>query len=266
MAFKRYFKIWKINLHAALMTRLAYRFSFVFICVTVILEIAFTLMFVKIIFNFINNLSGWTFDQALLVVASYMLVEGLLWAGSAALSGISYNVRMGTMDYILVKPVDSLFLVSIWRGDIEDWVRVFSALVVLFYAICHLGLPAKMILVNFGYYLVMIFSALIIIYSINLIIKTLSFWIVDIRGVWNIANTITKTSQYPTDIFFHKTIRVVFSTIIPLAFVATVPAKILIYGFNPILFFSSCFLATIFFVLARKFWLFGLKHYSSASS
>ncbi len=266
MAFKRYFKIWKINLYAALMTRLAYRFNFIFLCFAVFLQMFSTLVFIKIIFSFINNLSGWSFDEALLVVSSYMIIEGLMWATCAYLSGLSINIKMGTMDYILVKPIDSLFLVSTWRGDPEDWVRVITAIGIFIYAVSNLNLPLILLLPNLFYYIILIFNAFVIIYSFNLIIKTFAFWVVEAQGLWIVSDTITKLSQYPTDIFFHKAIRVVFSTIIPLAFIATVPAKILIYGFNSILFFSSCFLAIIFFVVARQFWLFGLKHYSSASS
>lgn len=263
---KKYLKLWELNLYASLMQRMAFRFNFLLMIIGVFLQMALILIFIKVIFSFINNLSGWTYNQALLVVASYMLVEGLIWATCAYLAGISSNIRLGTLDYLLVKPIETQFLVSIWRGDPEDWSRVVTALIVFFFALGGIKLPASVLFVNIFYYLILIFCAYIIVYSITLIVRTFSFWIIESRAFWGITDTLTKMSQYPTDIFFHKTVRVFFSAVIPLAFVATVPAKVLIYGPRLDLIFFAVLLAVIFFIISRKFWLYGLKHYASASS
>ncbi|MDP3043245.1 MAG: ABC-2 family transporter protein [bacterium] len=263
---KKCVKIWRLSLYNSLMQRMAYRFNFLLMCVGVFLQMILTLIFINVIFGFIDNLSGWTREQALIVVASYMIIEGLMWATCAYLAGISRNIRMGTMDLILIKPMDAQYLVSIWRGDPEDWVRVATALLVFIYAIVNLDIPLAVVLKNLIYYIILMFNAYVIVYSITLILKSFSFWFVEATSLNLFNQAVTRMSQYPTDIFAHKIAKIIFSTVIPLAFIATVPAKILIGGMNLYLFFSSCALAIIFFYSSRKFWLFALKHYSSASS
>jgi len=263
---KRYIKIWRISLYCSLMQRMAYRFNFFLMCVGVFLDMILTLVFINVIFGFIDNLSGWTYEQALIVVASYMIIEGLMWATCAYLAGISSNIKTGEMDCIIVKPVDTQFLVSVYKGDPEDWSRVITALLVLIYAVKNLDIAGIVLAKNIFFYIILLFNSFIIIYSITLVVKSISFWTIEAGALWRFGQNITEMSKYPTDIFFHKAVRIIFSTIIPIAFIATVPAKILIFGFDFYLIFFSFILAISFFAISRKFWLFALKNYSSASS
>jgi ABC-2 type transport system permease protein len=259
---KRYLFIWLYQLKAALMQRMAYRFNFILMCISVFGQMLLSLVFIKVIFSFINKLAGWKFEEVLLIVASYMLIEGLMWATCAYLTGIVNNVRTGNIDFILVKPVDSQYLASTWRGDPEDWMRVITALLIFVYAFNKLNIHP----LNLIYYSFFIICAYIIMYGINLLVKSLSFWTIEGRGLWSIVDTATKMSQYPTDIYFHKITRIIMSTAIPLAFVATIPAKALIYGPTWQMVLEALILAVIFFVLSRKFFHYALRHYSSASS
>ncbi len=263
---KRYFRIWKLHAKAALMQRMITRFNFFLITLAVTLQMFVTLLFIKIIFNFVNNISGWNFYEALIIVASYMLIEGLSWVICAELAGITKNIRSGNLDGMITKPISTQFLVSVWRADPEDWARIVTAMIVLTYSVSRLGLAWPEIMINGIFYLVLIFNAFVITYSLTLFIKSQAFWVIETGNLWMMTNQIIRVSQYPTDIFFHKAVRILFSTVIPLAFMATVPAKIFIHGFDFWLVSSSIVLAVIFFFASRKFWKFALKHYSSASS
>lgn len=263
---RRLFVIYKIHLHQSIMQRMTYRLNFFVLVFGVFLQMVISVLFVKIIFSFIDNLSGWSFNESLLVVASYMLIEGLLWATCAYLTGISKNVATGQFDTFMVKPIDTQFLVSIWRADPEDWMRVVTALIIFVKVLSQSKMSASDLTVNFSFYIVIIICAYIISYGVILMVKSLSFWVIDTKALHHILDTFIKSSQYPTDIFVGKIAQIIFSTIIPLAFMATVPAKILIHGFNSILFFSAIFLAVFIFIISRKFFHYSIKHYSSASS
>lgn len=263
---KIYLKIWMISLRASFIQRTANRKNFVIICFAVFIQMALNLTFINIIFRFIEKLSGWSFYQALMIVSSYMIIEGLMWCTCAYLVGIYQNIYTGKLDNLLVKPKDAQFLVSIWRGDPEDWVRVLVAFGTFIYAFRHIDMAGQNIFLNFIFYSILLACAFIITYSLSLAIKSILFWSIEINSLWQITENITRMSQYPTDIFYHKLIRIFFSTMIPLAFLATVPAKVLLYGPSPAHVLSGVGLALIFFYLSRKFWLFALRHYSSASN
>src|SRR5690606_25411006 len=59
------------------------------------------------------ELGGWSWDQALLVMGMFTLMQG----GSATLLGPNLNrlvahVQLGTLDFVLLKPIDSQFWIS----------------------------------------------------------------------------------------------------------------------------------------------------------
>lgn len=265
-SFKKYFRVWKISARATLMQRMAFRFNFLLIVFGVFMQMALSIIFIKVIFGFIKNISGWNFNQALIVVASYMLVEGLNWALFAMLAGIPMSIKLGFLDRLIIKPMSTQFLISVWRADPEDWGRVITAVLVFIYALGGLAMAPLEIVVNGVFYLFLIACASIITYSLTLMIKSLGFFFTETNTLWLLVNQTIRVSQYPTDIFFHKTVRIFFSTIVPLAFMATVPAKIFLHGFDFKLIAFSIVLALIFFIASRKFWKFSLRHYSSASS
>jgi len=262
MAVKTYFKIWLLQVKNSLMQRMSYRFNFVVLCFSVLVQTSLILIFVKAIFSFIDNISGWSYEHALLIAASFMIIEGLIWATSAYLSGVGDSIRRGALDQLITKPVDTQFLVSIWRADPEDWIRVVTGIIIISTVFDKINFS----ILNLLFYVLLLFNSYIIVYSFILFLKTFSFWIINNYSLNMLADHILRLSQYPTDIFFHKIIRIFFSTVIPLAFIATMPAKILIHGPKLDLIFYSCLLAFVFFVGSRKFFLYGLKHYSSASS
>lgn len=263
----KYFKIFLHLQKIGLMNRTTYRVNFVILMFAVFLQMFFNLIFVRVIFNFLDNVAGWNYYEALIIVATYMMVDGFLWIFTGNLSALVRHIREGTLDGVLVKPIDGQFLVSFWRGDIEDIVRIMSGVFILFYALFNLniGLGAGL-LINVLLYLVLLFNAIIIGYSLSLSLKLFSFWVIEGRAFFHLTDTLFRMTQYPTDIFYHSAVRVLASTIIPLAFMATVPAKILARGFDFWLMLGSFAVAGIFFFGSRKFWLYALKHYSSASS
>jgi ABC-2 type transport system permease protein len=262
----RIFKIWQLALKNRFMERMVYRLNFFLMTVAVVMQMILTLAFVRVIYGYINNLSGWNYHQALMVAASYMIIEGLLWATCSYLMAITVQVRTGTLDILMVKPMDTQILVSIWQGDPEDWARVVTAIAIFIYVVPGLHLSGMAFAINLGFYLYLIVCAYLILYSITLVIRSLSFWLTDSGNLFYIAESITRMSQYPTDIFFQRFAKIFFSSIIPIAFIATVPAKIFIFGPDwRLMLYATC-LAAIFTASSRMFWKFALKHYTSASS
>lgn len=262
----RYFNIWLMQLKNGLSQRMVYPINFLMMCLGVFLSMSMTIIFIHSIFGFVDQFAGWSRSEAMVVVATYMIIEGFLWATVACLGGVAINVRTGFFDILLTKPINTQFLVSVWRADPEDWVRVIVAAFVLFFNVPALSLSNNELLINGLGYIFFVFNAYMIVYSVFLVVKTISFWLIEVRSLHHIGESIIQSSKYPIDIFFHKIVRIIFSTAIPLAFIATVPAQVMIHGPKLGLMIYSTLIAVIFFYLSRRFFLLGLKHYESASS
>lgn len=263
-SFRKYWQIFvqfqKINL----MRRMAYPFSFFINIGTVLLVLVLNFLFVKVTFGYIHNLSGWSYYQVIAIFGSYMIIEGILWGFMGQLNPMNRHISEGTMDGVLLKPVDSQFLVTFWRGDFEDLVRIFTGCTAIIFAIrSTIGFN----LFNFIMFTCLLFTGFIILYSFNLFVRCFSFWIIDGSGLWILIQRITDNSQYPVDIYYNKFVRGFFTFIIPLAFVATVPARILTNKIIDWKLVAMSFgMGMVFFFGSRAFWKFSLKHYSSASS
>lgn len=266
MVFKlnKYFQILGYLLKINIMKEMAYPVPFTISCVAAFLTVIVNVLFINVSFGYVDSIAGWTFFQILGVLGSYMIIEGIMWVFFAQLNAINIHINQGTMDGILLKPIDSQFLVSFWKNDLEDSMRFIVGLVLIIVAVKNtIGFNFWHIIL----YLILVINGAVIFYSFTLFIRSFSFWIIDGSSFWLLLERISGSSQYPIDIYYNKIIRGIFTFVIPLAFVTTVPARILT---NEIIDWKLVALAfligSIFFFGSRLFWKFSLKHYSSASS
>jgi ABC-2 type transport system permease protein len=140
---------------------------------------------------------------------------------------------------------------------------VFSGLAVIIYAF-HLG-NFTFIWLSLFPFLVVFVSGLIMAYAVSMILTTLSFWLLNATPLPDLAQQIVQMSGRPYQIFGGMW-KVIFLMVVPLAFMVTFPAQILlgelVWWWVP----ASIVLAGVFLYASHKFWNLGLKHYSSASS
>lgn len=262
-------KYWRVFLtlrRIGVMNRMAYQVNFFIACFSVLINMSFSIIFLQIIFGFVNNFSGWGYYQSLSVAATFMIIDGLLWVLCAYLGSISGHIKNGSFDQFLVSPIDAQFFISFWRGDIEDSVRIVTGVTLLFYSVSHLALGAGFLLIGkFFVYLILLFNGFLITYSIFLFLRTFSFWFIDVNSLAGLGSNLFNAAKYPSAIFRHKITRVITFSVLPIAFLTTVPAKILVYGFDWKLVAGSFLVTGIFLWISRSFWLWGVSKYTSAS-
>lgn len=261
---KKYLKIFLHLQRINLMRRAAYPLSFLFSVVAIIITIIFSILFINVNFSFIDSLVGWSYYQALAVVGSFMLVESILWGFTRQLNNINHLIYEGNFDGVLLKPIDEQFLVTFWSGDLEDLIRSVTGIGILYISLKNtIGFE----FLNVTLFAILLLFGMIMLYSFNLVLRSFSFWFIEGSGLWLLMERVTSSSQYPTDIYYNKIVRGLFTFIVPLAFIATIPAKILTNEIIDWKLVSLSFLmCVVFFFGSRWFWKFSLKHYSSASS
>jgi ABC-2 type transport system permease protein len=116
-------------------------------------------------------------------------------------------------------------------------------------------------------YLIALGFGVAIHYSIMLTLAAVSFWIVRAQGLVYGYFNFLHIARYP-DVIFPTKFRFIFSWIIPVVIVSNIPARLLIKSFgHPGWMMAHLMIAgSAAFILARIFWRFALRHYSSASS
>ncbi|MFH1183102.1 MAG: ABC-2 family transporter protein, partial [Candidatus Moraniibacteriota bacterium] len=172
-------KYWRIILALQrnnLMTTTAYKQNFIVMTIAVIIYMAISIIFLKVIFGYINNIAGWNYYEILMIIGSVMIVDGLLWVFGARVGALGQRIRKGTLDGLITKPADTQFLISFWECDHEDIPRIIIGSLLVYYGVTNLNINIETLAVNFFFYLILLFNAAIITYSLTLILKTMYFW------------------------------------------------------------------------------------------
>jgi ABC-2 type transport system permease protein len=102
-------------------------------------------------------------------------------------------------------------------------------------------------------------------YSLNIVLMTLSVWFVRVDNLWVLSETALDVSRYPVDIF-SVGIQRALVYFVPLAFMATIPARQIVRGFDAWMVVLGFVWAVAAIVASRLFWVRALRSYNSASS
>ena len=224
----------------------------------------FEVALIKVIYLNVPRVAGWTEAEAMVLVGTHGCVQGLFAVlAYENLSKLPEQVRLGTLDFVVTKPVSALFLVCARYVKLDAIGGAAGGVFVVFYGL-SLGSasPAPQDVLA---YLYLCACGLVIYFSFYLLLMTLSFWFIRVDNLAVLSDVIFGVGRYPIDIFRRWVWRL-FVYVIPLAYVASFPARAL-FGRLPGGFLAlGAVLAAFFLAAAVAFWRFGLRSYASASS
>src|SRR5262245_42303268 len=130
----------------ALMNELEYRANFWALLLVQCFWLAWSITTVRIPFAYAQRIAGWTYPELLVVLGMFYVMKGYLgiWL-MPNLSQMSQYVRMGTLDYILTKPIDSQFMVSLRNLGLEGWSTPLLGIGLVGYGVWDVGyLPSPL--------------------------------------------------------------------------------------------------------------------------
>ena len=259
-----------LSLYAALwrnsVTReLGFKANFLMWIVVEALWFALQLTFIGVLYLHTENIGTWTKWQVVALVGTSHLIQQLFTAIFLTnLTALSEHIRTGKLDFMLLLPVNTRFLVSFRQVDLGGFVNAAGALCVIGYALHRLGhTPGAAQVVGF---LLLILVGILIHYSLMLMLSATSFWTVRAQGiVWGYYN-LFNIARLP-DEAFRGPFKVVFTFALPMLLVSNVPAKLLVDKLNsPLEILLLVGLAALIFAGSELLWRTALKHYTSASS
>ena len=259
-------KMWIKFMGAELKRMIEYRDDFVIGIIAMILANAMTVIFFWVILQNTASINGWTINEMLFLLGVDVVAWGI-WntflKGSAPWR-IGTHIRQGTLDRVMVQPVKPLKYLVISVFDSDGLGELISGFAILFYAMTHVGIIWG--LQNLLLLSIFILSGSIILFSIFLVLSTLSFWATETGAVVDIMWTVGRFTEYPLEIY-NASVRVFMTFILPIAFINYFPVSALLHkGIWPQLQYLSPLVAIISFAIAYSFWNFGLKDYSSTGS
>ncbi|RZO12474.1 MAG: ABC transporter permease [Synechococcus sp. MED-G135] len=260
----RYWRTLRRFWGTALATQLEYQANALIELLAVALSLGGSLLLLSLFFGPGRELGGWSWNQALMVQGFYTVFDGMSSAWLRPnLGSIVTHVREGTLDFVLLKPIDSQFWVSLRTFAPAGLSEVVLGLGLAGWGAHQSGVvftPAVLVTV-----LVMLVVGGVILYSLWFLIAATSIWFVKTWNATEVLRALLASGRYPIEAY-PAPLRLLFTLVLPVAFLTTVPAEVLLGRASLPLLALGIVLAAGFFTAARGFWMFALRHYTSASS
>lgn len=259
----RHARLLGTNVRLSLLLSMQYRWDFLMDGVMSVFWNVGALIPLYLVFSGREEIAGWRYGEALLVVAWFTLLDSVLrGAINPSLVSVIEHIRKGTLDFVLLKPADAQFLVSTARFLPWRVLTLFSSLAIFAYAFHEIGrLPSlSHVLLS----LAMLAAALTVLYSLWIIVVSIAFRAVRIDNLRYLFEAIFDVARFPANVF-KGFLSFVFTFVIPLAMMTTYPAQALLGTISLERVTGALLGALAFAALARVIWLRSIKTYTSAS-
>ena len=229
----------------------------------------------KIIYSEVRQINGWSENQYFAFMATGMLINGIVETFFMPnCANLSEQIRTGRLDFALVKPVDTQFLVSLERVNLAMLSQVMLALVLLIRSLYLIGEPIS--LMQLAVYLVYVLVGVLFFYSMMIVTACSSIFLGRNQGLYDFWFYITVFARYPRSIYDGRDesrfeageiLQFGFSYVMPILLVVTVPARVIVDTLDQrhwaLVAMAS---AVAGLLIARLVFVWSLGHYRSASS
>lgn len=272
-----YLRVFLTFARNSLVRDMTFRVNFLIETISSMSWVVINIAFYTLVFNYTPSIgagTGWEKYPFFLFLATGLLVNSLVQAFFMTNADqFSELVRTGGLDFALLKPIDTQFLISFTRIDWSALGNIFIGLGLMLYALVNLHYvpgPLQVML-----YLMYLASGVLIYYSLMIALAATSVWLGRNQTLLDFWFYITNFARYPMEIYdgrWGTPLRYFFTFLIPVLVVVNVPARILARPFIPRSTFDwvlplFAIAATIGSLVASR-WIFqrALASYRSASS
>lgn len=240
-----YLAVFLTFLRNSLVRDLSFRSNFLIECFASISWVLMNLGFYLLLFRFTPSIgagTGWGKDEFFVFLATTMLINSLVQAFFMPnAEEFSELIRKGGLDFALLKPIDTQFLISCQKVDWSALANFCVGLILLFHGLRNLTTrldPDPLVLhwwliVAYPFY---VLCGVALLYSLMITLAAMTIWMGRNQNIYDFWFYITNFSRYPMEIYSGKwgdPLRWAFTFIIPVLLVVNVPARILAWPLRP---------------------------------
>jgi ABC-2 type transport system permease protein len=260
----RYLRLYLNFLRFSYSRAMEFRLDFFF---RVVMDAAFyavQIAFFSVIYRHTALLGGWSYDQVLIFACGFFLIDAIhMTVFANNMWWLPIFVNKGDLDYYLVRPVSSLFFLSLRDFAANSFLNLILAAGLLVWAL--LRYPAALDPWAVAVFLLLLVNGAFLYYLMHLAFLIPVFWLHSNRGLGETFYTLEKYAEKP-DRIFHGWLRRLLITALPFSLIASYPAALLFEGLRPSLLLHVLGVTTLVFIAVRAAWNVALRNYSSASS
>ncbi|HYE30800.1 MAG TPA: ABC-2 family transporter protein [Methylomirabilota bacterium] len=262
---RRYAEIYLMLWRNSVVREMSFKANFILWIFVEGLWFALQLAFMMVIYRHTDQIATWSKYEVVMLVGTSQVIQQLFTAiFFTNCVELSEHVRTGRLDFMLLLPMNTRFLISFRKVDLGGFINAAGALAVVAYGAKQLELHPSW--TQFVGYATLVVAALLIHYSLMLILVSTSFFTVRSQGiVWGYYN-LFNIARLP-DAAFKGIFRAVFTFVLPMLLVSNVPTKLLAEKLgSPLEIALLLGMSGALLGLSEVVWRACLKRYTSASS
>ena len=242
---------------------LAYRANLVAQALSSAAGLATALAFLAVLRGHVGALAGWRPTELLALWGVFFVLTGLFGAVvQPGLRRLVDDVRAGTLDLVLTRPLDAQLHVSVRQVEVWKLVDVAVGLGLLGWAL--LELDRRPGLIEAGAFALALGAGGAIVYGCCLMLAALAFWLTRVEDVLILFLSLWETGRWPIGIY-PPWLRGALTFLLPVGLATTVPAEALIGRATPAALVGAVAVAALLLGASRWVWLRGLRRYTGAS-
>ena len=221
----------RLFMKTSLLAELEYRVNFVGLLVMSGIDAAWSIGGAMLFYSHRASIGGWSFHEALVVNGMYFLAYGFVdVVVRPNIDDLVEHIRTGTLDFVLVKPINAQAHATLRRYSPNKLSSVVVGMAIITYALVQLRQSPSV--GQLALFALLAAGAGVLLYSTMVILGTLSFWLVDIGGIDEAVVGFLEAGRYPSAAF-PDPLRGVLTFVVPIAFITTVPAEVLLGRLTP---------------------------------
>ena len=262
---KRYAKLYIMFLKQYIKSLIEYRIDFILGLIGFLLVQGTGVIFLKLIFNNIPLLVGWSFYEILFIYGFAQIPRGLDHVFTDYIWIFSWKtIVRGEFDRYLLRPINPLFQIIAERFQPDGFGEIIVGIILVLISSINLGVyytPTKIV-----YFIFAIICGAIIYTAIKLAVASTAFWLKNAMPYMNMVYSLSEFSKYPIEIY-NKGIKNLLTFFIPFAFTGFYPAAYFLGKgtFNQGIIMTFV-IAAISITIAYRVWLMGIKAYESSGN
>jgi len=260
----RYLRLLRVFALTELQFALQYRTNLLLVLAEEVITVATSLLAVLVLFGRTSTINGWTLGQMTVLLGVYYLIQGAqAVVFEPSFERFMEHVRLGTLDFILIKPVNSQFMVSTRYVQVPQVAQALLGVAVLAAGLAQVGERVR--LVEAAAFALTLVCGLVLVYSLLLVLSTLAFWFVRVDNLLAIFWSFLDAGRFPVDIY-PGWLRLTLSSVVPIGIAVTLPAQAIAGRLDGVGLGLMLVATGAAWSFAAWFWRRGLVNYTGASA
>jgi ABC-2 type transport system permease protein len=215
-------------------------------------------------FQFTASVRGWTYNELLVVMGLFFAMNGIRQALiQPNLARMSEYIKMGTLDFLLTKPISSQFMVSFRHVGIYNWLDPILGLGLVALALVRRGEPVSV--GSLAGFALLVVTGTAVMYAAALSVQCLAVWAIGAEGLDDLIEGMVEAGRFPVQMY-RGIVRALLTFAIPVAMLTTFPAEALLGRGSWRLAAVAVAVAVVLLGVTSRLWTWSLRHYTGASS